>query len=205
MFCGVIVVKKEVTLKYLDTIKKQEGKEFLTSVIAFSAAPTIRGKKPSSLVSLSNSRKCLPFLWNKFGQEVAKDLKLEYYEIRNQQDNVLVLFFRRPMLTWYVNNKKNTPLLKEMGYDEKMSLDEKLEFLKERFEDICPHEVGVFLGMPIEDVMGFIKNKGQNCLLCSYWKVYHRPERAELLFHIYDNARTEIALAIVNKSLKNII
>ena len=199
------MVEKNLKLKYLSTVQMQEGKEFLTSIIAFSAAPTIKGKKPSSLVSLSNSRKCLPFLWKKYGSEVASELNLEYFVIREQEDNILVLFFRRPMLTWYVNHKRNEPLLKEMGYDESLNLDQKLAVLKERFEEFCPHEVGIFLGMPIEDVMGFIENKGQNCLLCRYWKVYHKPERAEFLFNIYDKARSEIAMAVVNKSLRKVI
>ena len=36
----------------------------------------------------------------------------------------------------------------------------------------CPHEIGVFLGYPLEDVLGFIENGGRNCLSCGCWKVY---------------------------------
>lgn len=35
-----------------------------------------------------------------------------------------------------------------------------------------PHEIGVFLGYPLTDVIGFIRNGGQNCLCCGCWKVY---------------------------------
>lgn len=35
-----------------------------------------------------------------------------------------------------------------------------------------PHEIGVFLGYPLADVIGFIRNGGRNCLLCGCWKVY---------------------------------
>ena len=35
-----------------------------------------------------------------------------------------------------------------------------------------PHEIGIFLGYPLSDVLGFILNGGKNCLCCGYWKVY---------------------------------
>lgn len=39
-----------------------------------------------------------------------------------------------------------------------------------------PHEIGLFLGYPVEDVKGFIENKGENCVKCGAWKVYCNPE-----------------------------
>lgn len=41
-----------------------------------------------------------------------------------------------------------------------------------------PHEIGLFLGYPLGDVIGFIENHGQNCLCCGVWKVYTNPETA---------------------------
>ena len=42
-----------------------------------------------------------------------------------------------------------------------------------------PHEVGLFLGYPVEDVIGFIENKGKNCLCCGCWKCYTDAEAAQ--------------------------
>lgn len=46
--------------------------------------------------------------------------------------------------------------------------------LAQRMEAVgdFPHEVGFFLGYPAEDVVGFIRNKGQNFKFCGRWKVY---------------------------------
>ena len=41
-----------------------------------------------------------------------------------------------------------------------------------------PHEIGLFLGYPLGDVIGFIENHGQNCLCSGVWKVYTNPEAA---------------------------
>ncbi|MCH3907703.1 MAG: DUF3793 family protein [Sphaerochaeta sp.] len=45
-----------------------------------------------------------------------------------------------------------------------------------------PHEVGLFLGYPPEDVTGFIQHKAQNCKCVGCWKVYGDEQRAKRLF-----------------------
>ena len=48
-----------------------------------------------------------------------------------------------------------------------------------------PHEIGLFLGYPPRDVEAFIANRGQHCLLCGTWKVYHDPDGARRCFDRY--------------------
>ena len=43
---------------------------------------------------------------------------------------------------------------------------------KLRENDEFPHEIGLFLGYPPEDVSGFICNKADNCKCVGCWKVY---------------------------------
>ena len=45
-----------------------------------------------------------------------------------------------------------------------------------------PHEIGIFLGYPLEDVIGFIENKGKNPKCSGCWKVYCNPQEAEKMF-----------------------
>lgn len=42
-----------------------------------------------------------------------------------------------------------------------------------------PHEIGLFLGYPIDDVISFIENKGKNFKCCGCWKVYHDEDNAK--------------------------
>ena len=54
-----------------------------------------------------------------------------------------------------------------------------------------PHEIGLFLGYPAEDVKGFIENKAA-CSKCSgCWKVYGDEQAARILFKKYKKC-TEI-------------
>ena len=56
-------------------------------------------------------------------------------------------------------------------------------------EDEFPHEIGLFLSYPLEDVTGFICNKGKNCSHCGYWKVYGDKSQCLKTFHRYDKCR----------------
>lgn len=59
-----------------------------------------------------------------------------------------------------------------------------------------PHEMGLLLGYPIEDVEGFIKNKGENYLYAGYWKVYKDVEQKKLLFDAYESAKEGLVLLV---------
>ena len=76
--------------------------------------------------------------------------------------------------------------LRDAGYDTRccqrciVGLINKL-----RQQDEFPHEIGLFLGYPPEDVQGFIDNKAQHYKLSGLWKVYGDVEKARKRFELY--------------------
>ena len=54
-----------------------------------------------------------------------------------------------------------------------------------------PHEIGLFLGYPPEDVRGFIDNHARNCKYLGFWKVYGDVEKAKKIFAKYERC-TEV-------------
>lgn len=86
--------------------------------------------------------------------------------------------------------KRVSKFLRENGYKE-TCVNYAISLLKKRLMDLkaFPHEIGVFLGYPIEDVIGFINNKGCNFKCCGYWKVYGDKEKAIKEFARYDKCR----------------
>ena len=63
-------------------------------------------------------------------------------------------------------------------------------FLKQLSNRLClehdfPHEIGIFLGYPLEDVVGFIENQGKNYTCSGYWKTYGDPQEATRRFDSY--------------------
>ena len=190
-------MNKALGLKFAKALSRLEGKAYLEALISFAAAPTIQKKKPAALMNFTAGGKKTAALWRQFGEEICNGFHLDFFVLKEHQGGLIVLIYRRKLLEWYVNHKRNRFFLHRMGYEIASELNHKLTVLSRRFETLCPHEVGIFLGMPVEDVEGFIEHKGKNYLLCRYWKVYEKPRRAELLFNAYDKARTQMMELLV--------
>ena len=75
-------------------------------------------------------------------------------------------------------------VLRHFAYPVGQPLDVLLRNLKRRIamSKDFPHEIGLFLGYPIEDVVGFIRYAGKGCKLSGLWKVYGDAEAASRLF-----------------------
>lgn len=56
-----------------------------------------------------------------------------------------------------------------------------------------PHEIGLFLGYPLRDVVGFVENRGKNYTCCGDWKTYGDPTEARQQFARYRKC-TEVYL-----------
>lgn len=54
-----------------------------------------------------------------------------------------------------------------------------------RCEKLFPHEIGIFLDYPLEDVLEFIRNGGKNYLCLGCWKVYAQVEEAQRKFALF--------------------
>lgn len=85
-----------------------------------------------------------------------------------------------PFIRSYLLGKKYP-----VKYGTKAILNEFFARLKRR--ESFPHEAGIFLGYPFEDVISFEKYEGKNCKYCGYWKSYTNPEEAKNCCHRYVN------------------
>ena len=65
-----------------------------------------------------------------------------------------------------------------------------------RSEGEFPHEIGLFLDYPADDVLAFVEKGGAGCKLCGYWKVYGDVEAARARFVCYDACRTCVLRAV---------
>ncbi len=105
--------------------------------------------------------------------------------------NTRILIFNRKALEEDIYSKDRFEFLQGYGYSI-MPLDSMLNELTKRLNNCdipFPHEVGIFLGYPLEDIQGFIKNKAQNYSLSGYWKVYSNKEKTRIVFDNYRKSR----------------
>lgn len=186
-------------MSYISFIKlqsTQSDKDYLSSTIAYWTAPTITKRKPATILSFSHQSRDLYRLWELYKEEIVSRLHLEYFEIRKCSKRVLVIFFNRTVLLKTLLKPNNRNFLNTIGYPGGIDLNTYLILLQRQFEITFPHEVGIFLGIPLEDVESFIAHRGKGCLLNSYWKVYHDTERAKSIFASYDRAREDVISAM---------
>ena len=191
---------KDIKQQYVATANKLEGKDYISAMIAYNAAPTVKGLKPASLINFTIGRKNRIELWKFYKDEIAKGLGLEYIELKEKVESLIVLFYKKELLEWHLSKPSSKAFLDGFGYEDHGTLEEKLQLLREKFSSSCPNEVGIFLGYPLEDIQGFIKNEGKNSLMCRYWKVYANPDRAQELFKTCDKAKAIIARSIISNT-----
>lgn len=117
----------------------------------------------------------------------------------------LVFIYNKELLLDYLHKPEIKAYLEAVGYDlDLMDLNLIITRLSKRmtkhqqFKKDYPHEIGLFLNYPIEDVTGFIENSGQNYMLCSYWKVYSNLEDTKQRFIRYDLLRHHLCEQINN-------
>lgn len=93
--------------------------------------------------------------------------------LRTGESKALIYVYRKSRLDLDLRREGVQELLADCGY-QCCCAEDCLEKLKMRlFGCECfPHEVGLFLGYPVQDVKGFIEQKGQNFKCSGIWKVY---------------------------------
>ena len=103
--------------------------------------------------------------------------------VKSLGDRTLCYLYRHSHLNAVLSNPDHAAFLEKQGY-ESINTHCVLETLCQRLEanPDFPHEIGLFLGYPLGDVIGFIENKGKNCLCCGCWKAYTDACAAQRLF-----------------------
>lgn len=153
-------------------------------------APTLAGMKTGGMfrIKFSSESKMNAEIQNM--KNILKPKKVSLTVLKSTGTNALIYVFREDKLKNDLKNPDLDNLLDELGYS-KGGINTVLRQLKERMTENgdFPHEIGAFLGYPPKDVIGFVKNKGSNCLCSGWWKVYHDAENAKKMFLKFDKCR----------------
>ena len=161
----------------------------LERVLAFHSAPTLMGCKPANLVAVQGDCHVIQDLIREFNVR-ARDKGLRAIPLRQRCGCTLVMVCDVGLMDRQLEDRDVHRLFEDFGYGCCQCLGSYLTRLRERLrEQDFPHEIGLFLGYPTEDVRGFIKNHGENYKLCGYWKVYSNEDRARAAFESYDRCR----------------
>ena len=177
------------------------AREKLERLLASHCAPVLFRKKTANLVAAEQELAAyLP--------EVLAGSRISWIKLCSCRKYCHLLFYDRERLERYLEKEEHQEFLRAYGYEGR-ELPEKLQLLAERYEGYqkrggeFPHEIGLFLEYPLEDIEGFILHQGKDALECGYWKVYGNVDRAREVFRLYDRLRqTLTALVAAGVSLK---
>lgn len=171
---------------FFELLKTSKDEEYFRYFTTYLVSPIITGIKPSSIINLTNNRNVLS-IWRRKRDEFLSSLNLKCITIKKEENKETVLIYNRDNLIKVLTCRKVRMLLLSYGYRGLNDVESVLLQLSNRFKiESCPHEIGVFLGIPLHDVKDFINCKDKPCLLCGYWKVYSNIEYAKDIFEKYN-------------------
>jgi hypothetical protein len=146
-------------------------------------SPTLAGLKTGSMFrcAYATQKELLDGMRRLNRKLVCKGLRV--LPLRICGEAALIYVYRPSKLKTDFEQCDAKGLLKRLGYTCESS-DRCVIQLRQRMgeDGEFPHEVGLFLGYPPEDVCGFIDHKAGDCKYVGCWKVYGDAENARKTF-----------------------
>ena len=168
-------------------------------------SPTLASIKTANMFSCAyeseENLKNTISLWN----GLFKDKGIELILLKSVNNFALIYVCRKKSLALDLKKDGVADFLKSYGY-ESTDTDYAIERLKQRLKDSSsfPHEIGIFLDYPLDDVKGFIENSGANCICAGCWKVYCNECEAVKRFDMYNKCR-RVYSRLFNSGEKNVL
>lgn len=166
------------------------------------SAPCLCGVKPASLFSMNgdfllNNREVFLYWRDSFSKS-----KRFFVVIKKDEKRFLVFVYDKKLLQEVCKKTKNIEYLKSKGYPVEKGFNSILSELVKRLahQKDFPHETGLFLGYPLEDVTGFETKSARDCVYSGFWKVYGDMQTAVDLMHKYRHC-TEICMSWFREGL----
>lgn len=158
-------------------------------------SPTLAGLKTGNMFTCpyQNKKSLLKEVRQMNRRLTKKGLRM--VPLRFLKERALLYIYRPNRLKDDLSDGSAMEILKEQGYENNVApccivkLIKKMQLQRE-----IPHEVGLFLGYPPEDVQGFIENNACNYKCAGCWKVYGDEKAAKQTFEKYKKC-TEIYCA----------
>ncbi|GAA0763344.1 DUF3793 family protein [Clostridium sartagoforme] len=185
-------------VEFYKSLQSMEDREAIKNFLVYNSSLVIAGVKPSVTLTIKKSPENTYESWIKYGKDFLENINLKSLCLREEKNASIILVYNENILKEHILKKENIEFLNMLGYKKEDSIYEYVQQLKERYQEFnCPHELGIFLGIPIDDVKDFMECSSKRCLGCGYWKVYSNYEEAKRVFKNYDEIR--------EKTMKNIL
>ncbi len=167
--------------------------------------PVLLGVKPAEILSFPQ-RKEKDLIVTKKVKNLFENSKLINFQELNCQQCVKLFFYNPIALDETLKDSKNLKFLKMMGYPQQYTLESYLTHLLTILNDgIIPDEIGIFLGYPLKDVLGFIGHPSLSLTKVEGWRVYGDARLSDEKRKAFKEAREEMKKMLQHKTPENII
>jgi hypothetical protein len=177
-------------------------RDCLAAFVALQAAEVLAGAKPSNLVSMVKKRppcgRDFRALWKEHGPGLIVESSLEARELIDRGNSLLLLLYDRGSLKRLLSRRNVVILLRRAGYPRDIDVESVLDELQIRLSSgKFPHEIGILLGYPLKDVVGFMGWARLRFSFQGPWKIYGNPRQSLLLAETHLRCRYHMSLQLV--------
>lgn len=167
--------------------------------------PVILGSKPAEILNLSSKDKNKESKLNDIKSFFSNCTKLSYEIINISDGGIRLVFINKKALSNVLDNKKCLNFLKFIGYPSNYDLNEYINILIDRLHTKdFPHEIGIFLGYPLKDVVGFMGYGNYKFCKTRYWKVYGDESISDSVYDKFINDRAKMKRLLESNSLSQL-
>jgi len=167
--------------------------------------PVILGSKPSEILNISSKDNDKDSKLNDIKSFFSNCTRLSYEIINIPDGGIRLVFINKNALSNVLNNKKCLNFLKFIGYPSNYDLDEYINILIDKLNTKdFPHEIGIFLGYPLKDVVGFMGYGKYKFCKTRYWRVYGDESISDDVYNKFINDRTIMKKLLENNSLNEL-
>lgn len=152
-------------------------------LVVNNCSPTMAGQKTGNLFACSFECKRQLYESVRWFNRRLTPRGVRMIPVRAQNGRALIYVYRPACLSRDLADKRAKAILAECGYAEK-SPDACLVQLVRRLRQggAFPHEIGLFLGYPPEDVNGFLHSDRKAAKFVGAWKVFGDVDSARRKF-----------------------
>lgn len=168
---------------------KDQGTKWLVNLLG----PVLLDVKPAEILSFPSK--------NQLGCKRKDEIKsifdhsnnINYKEFKGLNGCTKVLFYNYKLLNNTLKDTKNLRFLKELGYPLDYTLEKYLDHIIRKMEiGIMPDEIGIFLGYPLKDVIGFMGHPSLRLTKICGWRIYGNPKISDERRKAFLNAKNEM-------------
>ncbi|KDR96571.1 Protein of unknown function [Peptoclostridium litorale DSM 5388] len=168
----------------------KSSEDFFVRAFVSNLGPVIAGVKPIHLFSISPSDKLKDEKIEKIHHYFSRCSKISYDIFECSDKSTKILFYNENTLDYVLSDQKNQRFLKSHGYPLNYTMDAYLGHLIEKMREcIDAHEMGIFFGYPLKDVMGFMGNPKLKFTKMAGWRVYGDPKKSDEVFANFNSAK----------------